>query len=59
MCSHCLSFHPQRMGILNVGQRVEEQTEFEKIYKTGTAVCSAHLACVLFQLKIIPKKFSV
>lgn len=30
---------PQRMGVLNVGQRVEEQADFEKIYKNGnTAV---------------------
>lgn len=27
------------MGILNVGQRIEEQAEFEKIYKNGTALC--------------------
>lgn len=26
------------MGVLNVGQRIEEQAEFEKIYKNGTAV---------------------
>lgn len=26
---------PQRMGVLNVGQRIEEQAEFEKIYKNG------------------------
>ena len=25
----------QRMGVLNVGQRIEEQADFEKIYKNG------------------------
>lgn len=29
----------QRMGILNVGQRIEEQAEFEKIYKNGATLC--------------------
>lgn len=38
----CLSVCPQRMGVLNVGQRIEEQAEFEKIYKNGTAVCLFH-----------------
>lgn len=28
----------QRVGVLNVGQRLEEQNEFEKIYKNGTAM---------------------
>ncbi|KAG7243814.1 hypothetical protein INR49_007498 [Caranx melampygus] len=27
----------QRMGVLNVGQRIEEQAEFEKIYKNGNS----------------------
>lgn len=30
-----VSLSLQRMGILNVGQRIEEQAEFEKIYKNG------------------------
>lgn len=34
---------PQRMGVLNVGQRIEEQAEFEKIYKNGNVFCV--LAC--------------
>lgn len=35
-------FFPQRMGVLNVGQRIEEQAEFEKIYKNGNdfVLCS-------------------
>lgn len=39
LCSNAACVHPQRMGILNVGQRIEEQAEFEKIYKNGTAMC--------------------
>lgn len=38
------------MGVLNVGQRIEEQAEFEKIYKNGTAVCallSKHVSAVV------------
>lgn len=30
-----MSMFPQRMGILNVGQKIEEQAEFENIYKNG------------------------
>lgn len=26
------------MGVLNVGQRIEEQAEFEKIYKNGNFI---------------------
>lgn len=39
----------QRMGVLNVGQRIEEQAEFEKIYKNGTLSLthSTVTACVV------------
>ncbi|KAF3834412.1 hypothetical protein F7725_025616 [Dissostichus mawsoni] len=33
-CMDCLD-RTNRMGVLNVGQRIEEQAEFEKIYKNG------------------------
>jgi len=33
--TNVLHLRPQRMGVLNVGQRIEEQAEFEKIYKNG------------------------
>lgn len=32
---------PQRLGILNVGQRIEEQAEFEKTYKNGKGAAPA------------------
>lgn len=28
----------QRMGVLHVGQKIEEQADFEKIYKNGVFV---------------------
>ena len=28
------------MGVLNVGQRIEEQADFEKIYKNGKKLTS-------------------
>lgn len=34
-----VSIYSQRMGILNVGQKIEEQAEFEKIYKNGINIC--------------------
>lgn len=42
----------QRMGVLNVGQRIEEQVDFEKIYKNGTTlcVCACVRACVCVSL---------
>lgn len=33
--SRLCAFYLQRMGVLNVGQRVDEQAEFEKVYKNG------------------------
>lgn len=33
-----VSIYSQRMGILNVGQKIEEQAEFEKIYKNGIPI---------------------
>lgn len=33
-----VSIYSQRMGILNVGQKIEEQAEFEKIYKNGITI---------------------
>lgn len=41
-----MSLSSQRMGILNVGQRIEEQAEFEKIYKNGTTLSDELMACV-------------
>lgn len=32
----CVSF--QRMGVLHVGQKIEEQADFEKIYKNGVFI---------------------
>ena len=29
----------QRLGVLNVGQKVEEQIQFERIYKNGKHAC--------------------
>lgn len=34
-CLNMVSIYSQRVGILNVGQKIEEQAEFEKIYKNG------------------------
>jgi len=28
----------QRMGVLHVGQRIDEQADFEKIYKNGVFI---------------------
>lgn len=28
----------QRMGVLHVGQKIEEQADFEKIYKNGAFI---------------------
>lgn len=38
-CTGVVAVSPQRMGVLNVGQRIEEQAEFEKIYKNGRTLC--------------------